>query len=327
MTIPIAFVLNEYYLPYCSAAILSILENSNKDNTYHFFLLTKNISDNAVYPLKVMLAGFQHAALSLIDVTRYVSNYTFKYAEWSEEVYYKLLIPYIFLEFDKVICLDGDVICVSDITRLYNIDINDYLIAGVRDLPVIGKFLRLETQHETMTMISELSNYINGGVLVFNTKKFRKSISIDGLLDLAVSRIWKMNEQDLLNYYCDKKTLVLSNVFDFMNCDISNIYNYLPDNLKIEYTTSSRSPCIIHYVSKPWKLPYITSFSELFWKYATRTPYIEVIMERMRQEGLIIKNAVDLHDYILSNIKNRGGLGLRFIIKCIVAWINRDKKR
>ena len=57
---------------------------------------------------------------------------------------------------DKVLYLDTDIMAYGNIAELYNIDISEYEIAGVRDY--YGKFFFYP-------------NYLNSGVLLMNMKK------------------------------------------------------------------------------------------------------------------------------------------------------------
>jgi hypothetical protein len=107
-----------------------------------------------------------------------------------------------------------------------------------------------------------------------------------------------------------------------MRCD--DWAMHLPDDLRKEYIAAEQNPKIIHY--KPWidEQRFVRYF-ELFWNYATKTPFIDIIIDRVKEEERKTKN---LHkEDILLNIKGREGLGWRFIlVDCLKALLTRNKK-
>jgi hypothetical protein len=107
---------------------------------------------------------------------------------------------------------------------------------------------------------------------------------------------------------------------------ISRVLSSVPENIKQDYENTKAFPNIIHFIKKPWKEPFVFLYSDHFWKYATRTTYIDKIMGKMNEAGILFCRYTDFYDYILDNIKHREGIGLRFLLRCLLQWITRDKK-
>jgi lipopolysaccharide biosynthesis glycosyltransferase len=136
-----------------------------------------------------------------------------------------------------------------------------------------------------------------------------------------VSKEWRAHDQDILNVLCQGKTLLLPIEWDFTWDDDSA--RYLPEPLKTEYHATKKHPKIIHFPGKrkPWLNIVNVPYFECFWKYATRTPFLDVILNRMHEQGL---TGFTYKEHIFSDIKNRRKLGLRFIVKCFTARILKD---
>jgi lipopolysaccharide biosynthesis glycosyltransferase len=240
-----------------------------------------------------------------------------------------LLIPELIPDYDKVIYLDGDMICCADVSALYDINIEDHLLASSRDIGNIGDYHNPKSQerrlyNDTVLNLKRADDYFIAGMLVINIKAFHKNFTVKELLDFAVSRKWRAHDQDILNVLCQGKTLLLPIEWDFTWDDESA--KYLPDFLKTEYDCTKEHPKIIHFPGerKPWLNVVNVPYFEYFWKYATRTPFIDVIIRRMAENGLTGRT---YKEHIFEDIKNRRKLGLRFITKCFLARFEKTGRK
>ena len=94
---------------------------------------------------------------------------------------------------DKIVYLDADVMCCSDVSEFFDIDITEYEFAA--SLDVVGhKFFP--------------NNYCNSGVLLLNMKQIRRT----GLFEKArvrVCRRWMlMPDQSAINKLCERKLVL-----------------------------------------------------------------------------------------------------------------------
>jgi lipopolysaccharide biosynthesis glycosyltransferase len=245
------------------------------------------------------------------------------------ETYFRLIIPELFCDYEKIIYLDGDIICRVDIAELYKIDLGDRLLAASRDiLGICRYYMYCESKRLTGTDIITLQNideYFNAGLLIINILQFRHTFTVNELFNFSLSQKWRCHDQDVLNVLCKGRVSFLPLAYNFNQNDHAAIY--LPDNLKREYLEAIKDPKIIHFMGpskKPWNNVNHVSYFEYFWKYATRTPFINVIIERMYEKKLIL--SISLADTIVSNIQKREGLGFLFVLKCFKAWLFRDRK-
>jgi lipopolysaccharide biosynthesis glycosyltransferase len=324
VTIPIVFSADDYYIPYTAAAIQSIIEHAKKEDDYRFYVLHKNISDEFVRPLREHISRFPNCHIDFINVSPYIADYAlFISRHISIETYFRLLIPYILTDYNKVIYLDGDILCRADISELYKMELNDSLLSAVRDVGVSWYYSPNHSEYmsglyQVLLHLQKPENYFNAGVTAINTDLFRKTFTLKYLFEFTASREFQIHDQDVLNTLCEGKVLLLPFAWNFMRTD--DDAQYLPEYLKEQYTEAGNNPKLIHF--KPWThgnySPYVP-FSEYFWKYAARTPFYDLIISRMKEKKILASHSV--REQIFLDIKNRNDCGMRFIIKCFFIWI------
>lgn len=121
----------------------------------------------------------------------------YEFSRWSPVIFYRCIAHRIFKDIDKILYLDSDILVCRDISELFNIDISDYVLGGVRDMaPVNDKY---HPQGILIRNFSEkyLNNgpYINSGVLLINLKKIAEYENL--LFETKVPLYYP--DQDLLN--------------------------------------------------------------------------------------------------------------------------------
>ena len=127
--IPIFFAVDDAYVPFLTVTIQSLSENINKDNLYVLHVLYTSITEENKNDLKkfendnikIEFVNVQEKIEKLKDklqVRDYFSNAT----------YYRILIPDMYPQYDKVIYLDADTVVLEDIAILYNTDMGDNLV-------------------------------------------------------------------------------------------------------------------------------------------------------------------------------------------------------
>jgi len=295
--IPIFFASNDNYIPLVSVMIRSIMENTvNSEETlkYEIIILHRGISWEIIEKFREMSAEFPRFSINFHEMLFENSNF-FISRNITVEAYFRLFIPFRFPQYEKALYFDGDMVCQSDVSELFNTDISNYLIASVRDVAVAWYFLpekKKDSKHhkiyEYMLSMKKPYNYINSGMLLINCEMYRQTFSEKYISDTILSREWQIYDQDVINFLAEDKILYLDYKWDFM--PLWEWAQYLPQNLKNEYIEAQKSPKIIHF--KPhlhwWYVPY----SPFFWKYAARTPFFKCIVDKMDKDGLLNEEPV-----------------------------------
>lgn len=268
--IPIAIgVDNAYVLPAC-VVIISLEKNKKPDTEYiyHFFC-TEQWDDVSLSQVTRLKAVFPQIKLNILSVP----DQMFKNARMgllgfysTVATYLRLFLPYFLKDIDKCIFLDADIVVLGDLQELYNIDITDEYVAGVRDFRV--STTKVE-ERKKILQIDSMNTYIYGGVLLMNLKKIREDFIIETFIN-DMEYGYPLEDQDIINkrfYGKIKKIPVKYNLL--------NRFLYRGDVLRGDVYSAKdiqegvECPVIIHFPGerKPW-LFRMSKGSNEWWKCA-----------------------------------------------------------
>jgi lipopolysaccharide biosynthesis glycosyltransferase len=180
-------------------------------------------------------------------------------------------------------------------------DLEGKTCAAVVDLGIANLDKNSERYHELsqymldVLKISNLYGYFNSGVLLFDLTRFRNLNYEGALIEVAKINNRFFHDQNVLNSVLQNDYLKISSKWNYLwhirykhaaNRDCSS------DGLFKDYDDArENSPMIVHYASpiKPWDDD-SWEFSQLFWKYAKRTPFESELLSK-KVDSLIKKNA------------------------------------
>lgn len=287
--IPIVFAIDENYAPYLCVTLQSILDNASRKNFYNIYIFHHDLRQED----KNIIDNFQrtNCAINYIDVKSELSQLkgSFPLRDYfTKTTYYRLFAQTLCPQYDKILYLDSDIVVLTDIAKLYNYDITDYLVGAVEEdvmqnFDVFGSFVE-------KSLGIKRKKYFNAGVLVMNLKKFREEdilLKFYGMLKKYAFPVTQ--DQDYLNVLCKDKVLY-----------IDSSWNRAPipgTQLKKEELN------LVHYkISwKPWKYRDVM-YGEYFWHYACKIPYFDFLTEtvngyteeKRKQDVISFNNLVEL---------------------------------
>ena len=271
--IPVAFSFDEKFFIGAYITIFSLLSNAKKTTQYKiYFLLDLDKFNKSTLNKFYELADIFNTKITIIEVNN--NQYNFKdYGRYSIEVYNRLLIPWLIKNEDKILYLDVDLIINDDLYELYNINIENYLIGASLATDVI-----LEIDNYIPNFFENFNlnkdEYINSGVLLINSKKFRELNLLDDLLN-KTKHNFPAVDQDILNIVCENQKYILNknyNVTYGINYFINKYSNIIDINDFVEYYFN---PIIFHYTDyhKPWNFYYPNSeMHNKWWEYYKKSP-------------------------------------------------------
>lgn len=267
-TIPIFFASDDNYIPFLSVAISSLLEHANKNYNYDIIVLTsglkkENMEKVKVYEREGVSIKFEDVRPKVKDIVEDLSLRLRDY--YSVSIYYRLFIPSLYPEYKKAIYLDADIVLVDDISKMYNEDLNGYLVASVTDDVVNGHEAFREYSEEMIGISPE--KYFNSGVLLMNLEEFRSEKIEEKFLHLLSKYNFDVicPDQDYLNFLCKGKVKYLDKGWDRMP---------LPDDM-----FDDNNLHLIHYNNfhKPWNYDDVL-YSDIYWNCAKKSnSYDEII--------------------------------------------------
>lgn len=263
-TIPIFFAVDDQYIPFLAVSMQSLIDNSSKDNFYLIKILNTNISDENKD--KINKYKRDNVSIEFVDLNYYIEKvkdklYTRDY--YSKTTYFRLFLPELYPQYDKVLYLDSDIVILSDIANLYNIDIEDNLVGAVPD-DVIQNIEVYSEYAEKVVGVADHRNYFNAGVLLMNLDELRKAHFQEKFIySLEEIRFSVAQDQDYLNRICKGRVKLIEKGWNRMP---------MPDPI------DEQDIKLIHYnlAFKPWHFEDIL-YKEYFWKYAKKTEFFDVI--------------------------------------------------
>ena len=176
--IPIFFSVNDAYSPFLATAICSIKANASRSYTYHIHILTDDVSVENKDRLSALaeegfIIEFNPLAeqMAILPGVKQLQSHCFD-AFATLTIYFRLFIPELFPQYDKVIYLDADLVVPGDISELYQEHLGTKLVGAVADYSIqkIAPFMRYIDRYVGV----DHQNYVNSGVLLLNCKRLRE---------------------------------------------------------------------------------------------------------------------------------------------------------
>lgn len=291
--IPIAMATDDNYVLPTIVTMTSMLENSKSTTKYEYYLLLSgNVEAKNKEKLLSLRNRYKNCSIKLIDMKdkfkgAYISNHI------TTPTYYRLVLPSLLSNIRKVIYLDVDMIIKKDLSELFNVNIENYYLAGVKNPH--GYICKDENFNWADYLgVKSIDQYINGGMLVMNLEKMRednlenKFLNFINNKNLNNEKIF-LHDQDVINSVCYNKIYHLPCKYNLMlhyeAKSVNDFYNnkWLRECYdKNEWLEAHECPYVLHYSSwkKPWKKGFTRMYrAEEWWQYAKKTPYYNEIKE------------------------------------------------
>jgi len=193
MNVVICSTRNWYW--YLAVNIYALLKN-NKVNKIYLFIEDDNIS---------YIQNKRIEFININNIQQYIKtnspNYNTKYTRFS---FIRCYLSKILKE-NKILYIDADAIVIDNIQELWNINLDNYAIAGVKETGEWSKHLNKQNMDD---------KYINSGVLLMNLDYIRKNKLDDKMLELLNTKLYMFPDQDIINIVCEDKIKYISNIYN-----------------------------------------------------------------------------------------------------------------
>lgn len=201
---PIFYATDNNYIFMTCVSISSLLSHCASQEQKIIILTTQKLTDEGEQCVSRIKQLYEKASIQYYVVgEKYLEGVSTVIQYISTATYLRLLIPELFIDYDKCIYLDSDLLVTDDISFLQNESIDDYLCAGVRDEEFMFSFQNIEA-----TQMKSVRSYINAGVLVMNLKKMKEEAICAKFKTLMMNQ-YPLQDQDVINIACEGKVCLL----------------------------------------------------------------------------------------------------------------------
>lgn len=270
-----AFASDNNYAQHLSVAIASLFDNLSQSVFPSVKILDGGISQENKDKI-CRLISLRPAEIEFFDMRQHdFSDYKTTIDYISVATYYRLKLPSLLPDIDRVIYLDCDLIVDKDISGLWNEYDDEKQVMAVADL-----WGTLRDHHLTIGMKKE-SYYFNAGVILFNLKRMRERGFEQRCVDVFHERkpLLKFQDQDVLNIVCEGDFKVIPPIYNVMPAfeggfsmdQISTLTPYTAKDMCGLY----QKAVIFHFAGpiKPWSFFCKNRSAEKYMKYIRLTAW------------------------------------------------------
>lgn len=234
--IPIVFSTDHDYIMPTGVTICSLL--LHEEEGYDIYVLTSpSVTDADKRLLERQVKEFSSKSkISFIDMgTQFAEGYEIRGI--STACYYRLMIPWLIPEVDKIIYCDGDIVIKTSLKELYETDLEGKYVAGSSSYDP-ENWIKCKKYLDKTGL--DYKKYINSGVLVINSALQRRD-SLDKEYKKLADNKYLYQDQDIINIVCKDRIAYFSYRFNFKPSQVGLVKEVGND-------------LVIHYAGdKPWR--------------------------------------------------------------------------
>ena len=191
----VAMCLTRNWYIYIATELYALFKHNNVKKLYLF------IEDDKIDFINDDRIEFININKTKEYITNESPNYNTQYSKLSYvRCYFSKL-----LKEDKILYIDADAIVIDNIEELWNIDLKDNVLAGVKEP---GEWSRHLGTYDMD------NNYINTGVLLMDLKKIRDEKLDDSMIYLLNHNKYYFPDQDVINLVCRNRIKYIRNIYN-----------------------------------------------------------------------------------------------------------------
>lgn len=265
--VPIVFCFDEKLELAAGVCITSLLENARSTTFYDIYILHSGSCSFASSKINELVGIYGNCNITYRCVGNAFDR-AFEVRGITIAAYYRLLIPEIVPEYDKILYMDVDVIFRDDLFAIYqSTSMDGYYVAGV-STPCSDITAYVEN-----IIGMKIQDYICSGTLIINSKMMREAVLVSEFKRVA-SKKWLYQDQDTLNIVCKGKIKIMPPSFGMVN----TVHELLLDEKQRWYSSDEIKYAlefgILHYNgAKPWKQ--LCPNFDIWWQYYRKSIFFD----------------------------------------------------
>ncbi len=242
---------SNYIYPLC--VMFNSLAKTNSGRDFDIYVAYSSLTHEDFEKMEKSLVGV-NAVIHKVPVDNEIFAGAPVLDRLSKETYYRLLIGDILpADVHKVLYLDPDIVINRDLSELYATDMTGYAVAGGKHM--FGFFENINLWR--LKMDSDC-NYVNAGVLLINLDEWRKTVTLQQILDYITANIKSLllADQDVINHIFQHSTLYIDE--RLYNLDEKTFRRYSSRRAgkkRIDLDWVRKNTAVIHFNGKhkPWR--------------------------------------------------------------------------
>lgn len=261
-SVHIGYGTDENFVMPMGVSMISVLEN-HKELPIVFHVLTENISEKSINQLKTIASRYPNCGVQVhftdLGIIDGLPMFALGKATYIRVFLGQILDPAV----EKILYLDGDIVCLQSIQNLIHRDFSGKTVMVVEDVPATARKQEKKFQ---------LQQYFNAGMIFMNMVQWRQEKISEKFLDVCFEYKERLNylDQDALNIVLEKKKLM-----------VGREYNFIP--LSAEETEVPDNAVFLHYAgTKPWYCWLDFPLKRYFMKYYKMSPWKDESLQQPR---------------------------------------------
>lgn len=279
MSLHIVLSSDQNYLPFLGVTIVSILENNREFKEITIHILATEIASIEQKKL-IDFVESQNRKCIIYDLSNIAERLgDLKVETFALSAYSRLFISEILPEdIDKVLYLDCDSLVLKSFKELWNIDLKNFIVAGVEDM--------VDVQNKIAINIPESARYINSGMMLLNIKRIRDEKWMLKIKEFMMEFNGEIPyaDQGVINAMFYNNALILHPKYNCMTPFFLMNSNELQLLYKLDFYYSDKElseaieePIFIHFtesfVTRPWVKKSKHPLAKKYLQYLMMTPW------------------------------------------------------
>jgi len=251
----LVFTVDGKYLPHLAVALKSFINCHKHDfRNVSVGLIFRGIPEKNIQDF-INFFGEKGLKIFVREVDSFLSDIKVGY-HFNEVIFYRLLAPELFPDYEKILYLDSDIVFIDTILEIFDTSMESSSLAAVEKTSFSGVPSHL---------VDYIDRYLASGLLLMDTRKFVDQAIKEKCVEFLRNHYFEMPDQDALSFV----------VRDFVAVDPSYSVETAflkQEGLKYDF---SKKPKIIQFSgsSKPWHLNNNHPYKKLYWYYRNQTPF------------------------------------------------------
>ena len=279
---------NKFIYPTLVSITSGLYNNDHEKNIMVYHLLFSHDFDTKNFEVFDSLKKRYEVSLNYYIIPNFFNSFR-KWVGGTDTVYYKMILPLLFHDLERIIYLDADTLILKDLYEMYNLPFNGNYVLGYpfHDSNKIDKY------------VNNATYYINGGVILFNNELIRKDNKDLELLKFTLDNnrnLWFL-EQDSINIVFYEKVGILPLKYGiYMYGTVESFEKSIQIRIRFklnrtEVIEALKDPSLVHFSCCNPKVWYRVSnnefgvneicerFHDEFYFYANKTDYYSNIYD------------------------------------------------